>query len=234
MRYKSAIISLCLVINLKPAISQKFAHSISIFGSFTTTSKLFHHPDDKIESYRNQYLPLNNIFGIGIDYRYNFSPANIQFGLGIEYLKKIEQLTYILYQNKQVTIKDGFITIPFELSGYFRIPIGGENFKPFMGGGVGFYWGQRIYELANVQTQTIHNKFGFGIHIIGGVEYLLISNISLRAEVKFRDVQFGATNKFLQTTTTYDNMIISLPDGPFESYLHIDGMILTFGTVINF
>ena len=234
MRYIGAIISLCVILHIQKAFSQELPSSISFFGTFTTSAKLFHHPNDIDAAYRSQYLPIDNIFGFGIDYRRNVNSSRFKIGLNIEYLRKIKRLSYLTNQKKQIPITDGFSAIPVELTGLFRIPIGGTIIHPFMGGGIGFYWGERIYQQANIKARTINQKIGLGIHVISGIEYLLTPIISLRAEVKFRDVQFGTTNKFEQATTIYDGIIVPLPDEPIGSYMHIDGMILMLGTTLNF
>ncbi len=234
MRYIRAMILLCVIFHMQKVFTQELPNSISFFGTFTTSAKLFHHPDDINASYRNQYLPIDNIFGFGIDYRRNVNSSGFKIGLNIEYLWKIIKLSYLTNQKKQIPIADGFSAIPIELTGFFSIPIGGEKFRPSMGAGIGFYLGERIYKQANVKARTIDKKIGLGIHVISGVEYLLTSVLSLRAEVKFRDVQFGTTNKFEQATTIYDGIIVPLPYEPIESYMHIDGMILILGTTLNF
>lgn len=234
MRYLSAIVSFCIILSIGDVSSQEHENSVSLFGSFTTSSKLFHHPNDADEFYRSQYLPLDDIFGFGIDYRRNFSSWRLQAGLTIEFLFKTEQYFLPSTDKKQIRASDGFITIPIELSIYFIIPVGGPTIRPFIGGGVGLYWGQRLYEYANVRARTINQEIGGGIHVVSGAEYTLTSLISLRAEIKFRDVQFKATNKFSQEAAVYNGSIITIPQEPFASRVHIDGMMFTLGTIFHF
>lgn len=203
-------------------------------GTFTTSSKLFHHPDDPDENLRDQFLPIDNIFSIGIDLRRTIEPSRLEVGLGVEYLRKTEDLTADVQDSLTVPVRDGFTAIPIELSGYFIIPVGTSTLHLYMGGGVGTYIGSRTYEIAGAGAGTTEQTLGFGIHVLSGLECALEPRVSLRTEVKFRDIQFRTVNRFDRGATTYGNASVTLDRSPMASRIAIDGMTLNLGLVYSF
>ena len=222
---------LIIVVNTR---AQKHPFTFSVSGSFSTSSKLFLHSEDPNETTRNQFLPLNDLFGITIDVRRQFDAIGIQLGLNVEYISKTESYFLPITYTKSVPLTDGFTAIPIELSGYFTIPIGDETVQFYMGGGGGLYFGNRNYRIAEVTAFTVRRTIGVGIHILSGIQYILTPLISLRSEVKFRDVQFQTVNQFTQPFVTYHNTTISLDQQPFASRISINGMTLTLGLAVHF
>ncbi|MDI6767198.1 MAG: hypothetical protein QME52_10285 [Bacteroidota bacterium] len=210
------------------------ASSISFYGSYTTSSKLFHHPDDVDESVRNQFFPLDNIISAGIDFRYSFIEDYLQVGLGIEYISRIKKFTIPFGTSKKIPVTDGFVVYPLEFTGYSSIPTGSDNWEFYLGGGGGMYIGTRAYEIANEKSITINKKLGWGIHILTGVQYRVFQNISLRSELKFRDVQFETTTKFATAETQFDGETIPLEAEPSTARFNIDGMTLNIGIALQF
>ncbi|MBI4549237.1 MAG: hypothetical protein HY707_14745 [Ignavibacteriae bacterium] len=227
---------ICIVVTLLgcvvPSFAQEYLYELTLIGSFTTSSKLFRHPDDADEIIRSQFLRLDNIFGAGIDLRRTIEPLAVQIGLSVEYLSKTE--LFDTSGSRTIPVKDGYTTIPIELSGYFFIPIGDENIRFYMGGGGGTYLGSRRYEYAGARARTIERIMGYGIHVLSGLLYKVSPRISLRSEIKFRDVQFETVNKFTQQVIVYRGTPLYLDQEPFASRINIDGMALTVGIAVHF
>ena len=205
-----------------------------MYGSFTTSSKIFHHASDPDEFVRNQYFPVDHIFGAGIDLRRSIESIGIQLGINVDYISKSEQFNFPVTTSRTVPASDGFIAIPVELSGYFIIPVGDELVQLYMGGGIGMYIGHRRYAIADVEAPALGKQVQTGIHIVSGVQYSIIPALALRSEIKFRNVQFETTNKFLKSSAQYKGLNISLPQQPITSRVNIDGMLVTFGIVYIF
>jgi len=223
-----------LLITAFQAFSQDHDYDLTLIGSLTTSSKLFHHPNDPDEFIRSQFLPLDNVFSIGIDLRRRLEPIDVQIGLSVEYLSKTESFNVPISGSRFVPARDGYVAIPIELSGYFFIPVGDENFRFYMGGGGGVYLGNRRYNYAGVVAQIVERNVGYGIHILSGVRYALTSMISIRSELKFRNVQFETVNKFTQSSITYLGSTIYLDQEPLPSRISIDGMTVNAGLVFHF
>jgi hypothetical protein len=229
MRTRSALLLLLIILCGSAEVSaQDNLYCVSIFGSLTTSSKLFPHPQDSDELRRGQFLPLDNIFSGGIDIRRSFPEIRIQAGFSIEYLTRS-------YESSVGTIstRDGYTAIPIELTGYFHIPVGTPTLLFYMGGGIGLYIGSRNYEYAGVSAPTINRTAGAGIHVLSGLEYDFFSRLALRSEVKFRDIQFETTNQFRTDTAFFGNQVLPIDQTPFTSRVHIDGIMLAFGIVFH-
>jgi len=214
--------------------AQGHDYSVSLIGSLSTSSRLFFNPDDQDEFIRSQYLPLNNTLGAGVDVRRTIEPLSISVGLSVEYLAKTETFTHLLSQSTAIPVKDGFTAIPIELSAYFQIPVGSDILHLYMGGGAGAYLGSRQYRYAGVQAPSVDRKTGYGIHIVSGLEYSIRPAVSLRSELKFRNVQFESVNRFSQSSTLYEGSIIGLDEDPFKSRVSIAGMTMALQLVYHF
>lgn len=214
------------------AQAQERVYSVTAFGSFTTSSKLFRHSDATDEITRGQFLPLDNIFSAGVELRRNIGGLRAQIGLSFEYISKSNLVTDPL-PSIALPVADGFSVFPIELTGYFIIPFSGERVQLFMGGGVGAYIGFRTYEYAGEKAVVAEHKPGFGIHVVSGIEYQLTDLLSLRGMLKFRDVQFESVNRFTQTSVNYNGTTVNLPRDPLNSRMNIDGMITILGLVVH-
>lgn len=213
-----AALSLILLIFVGNLHAEDYRSSIFLKGLYITSSKIYLHPDASDFILRSKHLPIENIYGGGIDFRINLSSAKIQLGLSIDYISKVQK-------NDLQKTKDGFTAIPVEISGYFYIPITSSDISVFMGTGGGLYFGERKYSLNNLKARSIDKKLGFGIHVLGGVDYLVFDNFILRSQLKFRDLYFRTSNQFVTPDTDQK---------PFVSQVNVDGMILELGIVFTF
>ncbi len=222
-----------LLLGAAGASAQDYPNQLALYGTFTTSSKLFGHPNDPDETLRSEFLPLNDIFSAGIDYRRSIQSIHLELGIGVEVLSKSARLS----GGDSATVvpaEDGFTAIPIELSGYFQIPIGTERLHFYMGGGIGVYFGTRHYSEAGIDALTVERNSGFGIHILSGIDVSLSQRLSIRSEVKFRDIQFQTVNRFTESAVTYNGTNVALDQQPLESRIAIDGMTLNAGLVFHF
>ena len=207
--------------------------SVEVFGAYTTTSRLYPNQSATDELSRDFFVSLDDIFHGGIEIRTLVTPFDLQLGLGTEYLQKTESIT-VPVGSSNLPVTDGYRAIPLELTGYFLPPIGNSHVQMFLGGGIGIYTGERIYEYAGATAQTVERGGGFGIHITGGAEYYFGARWSVRTQLKFRDIEFSSTNEFNKTTTKFEGAIVNLPKGQFSSRFSIDGLNARMGVAYNF
>ena len=215
------------------ADGQERSYSVTAYGAFTTSAKLFPYPNDPDDFTRGQFLPLDDIFSSGIEIRRELRSIRLQIGLGVEY---IAASTVMNVPSTQTTIevRDGFRVFPIEGTAYFVIPFSGDLFQLFMGAGGGVYPGIRSYTYADANSSLADRTTGVGIHIVSGVEYSLGETFSLRAILKFRDVQFESVNKFNQSTTLYHGTGVTLSQNALSSRINIDGMVASIGLAYHF
>lgn len=227
----------CLLLTtlfLAPTLwSQEKMYSAAVKGNLTTSSRLFYNVDAGDEFARSQFVEVNNIFGFGVDIRRTIEDTRLQIGLSVEYLSGTESGSRWVGSTR-VPIEDGFWTVPVELSGYFIIPFSSETFKLYIGGGAGVYVGKRTYSIGNEKADVVDSKNGAGIHIATGLEYSFAPWLSIRSEVKFRDLQFESSYAFSKSSTTYQGVTVQLNRDPSRARINVDGMLIDAGVVVRF
>jgi hypothetical protein len=124
--------------------------------------------------------------------------------------------------------------VPIDLTAFFIIPISGPSIQVFMGGGAGAYVGERIYSLAGVEAAPVDARTGFGIHVLGGASYRLSELLAITGEMKFRDLQFDATNAFTTPRIVHEGRVIEVSTEPFHSTIQTDGIVLHLGVSFSF
>ena len=220
-----------LFAGLHPASAQESGFSVALKGNLTTASQLFPNPNSADDFSRAQFFAIEDFFGYGIEVRYQIPETHLAAAVSADYIHARLDRTI---GSPPVPAKDGYRVIPVELTGYFIIPVSGPTFGVYMGGGVGAYFGHRVYEVAGVEARTTEPGQGFGIHVLGGVSYHINEWFGFHFEMKFRDLQFKTSNQFSTASTIYNNTFVMLPQGPFASRVHTDGVIFQIGTSVRF
>jgi len=238
MRLRRIHASICLVMMWAHTSSAgDRPYSVGLYGSYTTTSKIFFNPEAANEVERNRFFDVDNIFSLGLDVRRDIS-YNLRVGLSVEYISASTKVTPIVRDRTgrffELAEEDGYRLIPVELSGYFIIPFSSDRVKVYMGGGVGLYLGERRVEVVGITAETLEKNAGFGIHVMSGVEYRITPILLLRGEMKFRDPQVESTNKFPEGPFQEDGHTFLFQQGPFRSRINIDGITFNVGTVLQF
>jgi opacity protein-like surface antigen len=206
--------------------------SIALTGSYTTSSKIFFHPNEPDEFLAGQYSPIDHVAGIGVDLRRAFSPGSIALGVSAEYIDR-RTSSSVPVNGLEVPVEDGFRAFPIELTGYCILPIGTSWLQVYMGGGAGLYLGQRRYVYAGVPSRIEERSATAGIHVLGGLDWKLSAVLSLRTEVRFRDVQLSTVNRFTAASATVSGTSVPLPQEPLVSRVNIDGMSLSTGLAFH-
>lgn len=208
--------------------------SVALKGNLTTASRVFTDPNSPDAFRRSQFFSLEDFFGYGVEVRYQLPETNIALGLSADRIKTSIGHSLALSTEKSVPVEDGYDVVPVELTGYFLIPVSGQAFGVYMGGGVGGYFGRRVYKLGDVEAPTVSPGRGFGIHVLGGMSYRFTGWFSLFAEMKFRDLQFQTTNQFSSPTVMYRGTLVSVMREPFDALVHTDGVMFQLGTAFSF
>lgn len=219
------------VVWTQDAVAQEGDLSVALKANLTTSSRLFTDPNSPDAFARSQYLAIEDFFGYGVEVRYQLPESNVALGFSADYIRATNNRSVSIVSTV-VPIEDGYRVIPVELTGYFLIPLSGPTFGVYMGGGVGAYFGSRLYKVGDTEAPTTSAERGFGIHVLGGVSYRFTGWFSLEAEMKFRDLQFKTSNRFRSSTVIYKGAII--PVDQLDASVHTDGVVFQLGTVFNF
>ena len=205
--------------------------SISLGYNYTTTSKLFLNPDAPDVLDQNQYVEIGDFQNFSVDFRYRLN-EDIIFGLNAEYFENTANGRNL--SSPLFVVEDGFKVYPVELSIYYFLPFSTEDFKFFMGGGIGFYFGERIRNFGDVQFVTVNKELGYGIQVSSGMDYMVFDNISVRGEIHFRDPDFKVTNKYNTSTVNYDGNVYRISGNNTTSKINIDGITFRLGASFQF
>lgn len=210
------LVSIVSLVGTSPLLSQQRLYSLAVKGNFTFSSRLFTNIDAPDQFTRSQYTSINNIFGFGIDFRRGIDDTRLEVGISAEYLTAREK-----FISQSAVFEDGFWAIPVELTGYFVIPFSSESARLYIGGGAGFYWGERQLTVDDVKRTVLDSEPGIGIHVLTGFQYSLNEWFALRSELKFRDIQFETT-------------VVSSTNVPTRARINVDGMVVDAGLLLRF
>jgi outer membrane protein W len=223
---------------LKPAFPQFNEHNFGISANlvYTTSAEIFLNPNSSDPVVRNQSYTLEDIFNPSLDVRYRLSEFFI-LGLNVEYINKsadAPNLTaFVGSQLIVFNVEDGFRVIPFELTAHYFFPFSTEDFKFLMGGGIGYYRGEFTRKFSDVDLSVVQRKIALGIHVSASLDYMLISNVSFRFEMKFRDPQYEVKSEYTKTEVIYQGETVNLPNDAFETKVNIDGLTFVIGIVYH-
>ena len=210
--------------------------AISAGYNYTTTSKLFLFPHDADPIIRNQGISLEGIYSYSAEIRYRISDQLV-LGFGSEFMERTDKGSLIVIGPSGVTtikIEEGFSLIPIELTAYYLLPFATEDFKFYMGGGLGYYIGRHIRKFGDADTDTDERELAYGLHVSVGMDYMITPFLSIRGEMKFRDPEFELKSKYNKTEINYKGEIVRVPTGDFDSKINIDGVTFTIGTAFHF
>lgn len=222
---------------------QSFAQSdsatigISVNAVYTTSAEVFLNPNSSNPEVRNNSTTFEDIWSPALDIRYRFSKEFL-LGLNVEYISKTSiEPNLTAFIGNQVFIfevEDGFKVVPIELTAYYHFPFSTEDFKFMMGGGLGYYLGEFVRKFRDVELEVTQRKFALGLHVTASMDYMIISNIAARFEMKFRNPQYTVSSKYTKPQVTYEGNVIELPENAFDTKIDIDGLTFILGFVFSF
>lgn len=206
-------------------------------GSYTTTSKLFFNPHAASSELRAQHDEFQDVFGGGLEIRWKPGIRNVFLSFTVDYLKKTSkslQLLALTLPPRLFPLTDGFVLIPLELSGNLYIPLGSERYRLSMGGGIGAYYTERILKVLDIVAPAVGVATNFGIHVKTAFEYRFLPKWVLIAEMRFRDPEVFATNRFSVETLTINDLRLTFPKNDIQSKISVDGINLNLGIAYEF
>lgn len=205
--------------------------AVVLKGNLTTSSLIYVTPDAPDPVEQGNTFTLSGAFGYGAEIRYRLPESNIALGLGADYLSSSGTSTL---NGTAIPTKDGYTAYTVELTAYFILPLSGERFGIYMGGGGGMYFGNRTYSLAGVEAASVENTPGFAIHVVGGISYTFIEGLQGLFEMKFRDLQFSSVSAFNVPAVRYEDTVINVGTTPFRSRVETDGIVFQLGISYSF
>lgn len=208
--------------------------SLALLGSYTTDTRFIYNVDQPNESINDRYFSYN--FGFGANLRWLAFGDDILIGINVEKIKTLERSVGGLTSEGlqyRIPVLEGFVVYPVEVTGYFVIPVSSEDVRAYLGGGIGWYFGERIYSLGQASSVAVNAPMGFGIHVLTGVDFSILSSTAIRAELKFRDPQFDSINRFQTASMVSQGVRILLPTSPSKTRVNLIGITYGLGLVFT-
>lgn len=216
-----------------PLFGQEQELTLVLRGTFTTEGQIYPNPTSVDPFSKSLSYFVDDALGAGVELIYRLAESNLAFSLASEVVIAATGREMPVAGGGGIPVEDGFRAIPLEVTGYFIVPASGRYFRIYMGAGVGTYIGRRMYRLAGTEAPAVSSTPGYGIHALAGVAYRVTEWFSVLGELKFRDLQFESTNQFTVSQILYNGLVINLPERPFESSVHMDGMTFQLGFAVT-
>ncbi len=231
-----SVLAVALLFGRLCSQSQERSISFALRGTYTTTSKVFNNPDSPSGDLRGQFNSLDGIIGAGFEFRWTVPGHPFALSLSGEYLRKMDsqlQLVGFLTPPKRLPVDEGFVLIPLEVGALAFIPLGSDQVRLTMGGGVGAYIGVKALKVAGVEAVQQNHPVSYGIHVETSFDYRVRSGLFVRAEMRFRDPEFTTESKFREHATQYRGVLVLLPRDPFRARINVNGMNFGLGVGIE-
>lgn len=208
--------------------SKKF--SFAVFGMYVSSAEVLNNINSRDPIERDTYDELSGTYGYGAELNYEPRLYNLDlvFYISSEYIKMKEEVPYRVDNGINITTykaTEKFIMIPLEFGLKWPLPVSTENFKIYIGGGGGFYFGKHTRDILNLESQTLSVTPGFSLNILAGLEYYIARNLSANFEFKFREASFDVKGQYNKNTY--------LPE-PFYTRFIADGTRLSAGFKYHF
>jgi outer membrane protein W len=206
-------------------------------ADYTTSALIFLNPNSSDIVIRNQAFELTDLFSPVIDFRYSLN-GDIILGLSSEYIshsaKGLNQTIIEGSQVRRIEVEDGVVFIPIELSIYYLMPFSSEEFLFTMGGGFGYYFAEHTRILGTTEIVNTDKNNSIGLLVSVGMEYLIIDNLGIRLDLKFRDPENKINYQYKDSTASYRGRELQIPQNTYKSKLNLNGISFIFGLAFHF
>ncbi len=214
--------------------------SFSLYGEYVSSGQLQSNIRSSDPFQRSSSIDLKGGFGYGgeINYIPSFLNHELTFYLSTEYFKIDETDLALRFEqdtvSEAVSLEEKLSLIPIELGVKWNLPVGTENFKIYIGGGGGLYFGDRERVIAGLfHSHTISKTPGFSLNVLTGMLLYIAQNLAANFELKFREAAYDVQSGFDLNTIYINGYGFSL-ENPIYSRIIIDGVRVSLGLKYNF
>lgn len=176
-------------------------------------------------------------YGYGFSLKKKIFGDDFSIGISTEYIKITDdQLATTLENNIdfiRVRVSETVEMIPVEASLYFNIPKFVDNLNVFIGGGAGFYFGDRKRTMVKMETQTLSKTPLFSLNVLFGLEYMMDNHFAVNLEMKVRDGKYKVRSSFPTDHVTLNEQTYYFTK-EFESKVYVDGLKMSLGIAYYF
>ena len=180
--------------------------SLSAYGTYVSSAEVLNNIMSKDPIERDISEKLTGTYGYGLEFNYEprFFNLDLVFYLSSEYIKiKQDDVPYRVDNGINITTyrtTEMFELIPVEFGIKWPLPVSTDNFKIYIGGGGGFYFGTHKRNIGSLESHSIEKTPGFSLNILSGLEYYIARNLSANLEFKFREAYFDTQGEYNKIT----------------------------------
>lgn len=207
------------------------------YYNYTITSSFFAHPRDADFYLREQYQSIDFLSNFSFDLRYRVIES-LFVGIAAGYLKSTAVFTEVegisQYGSVALRAEDAYEFIPLELTAIYLVPFSTDQFKFFMGGGIGAYFGNSLRNINGVGVNTIEREYDIGIHVLVGMDYLIKDYLAVRGQMVFRDPEFEMKSEYQSPSVVVEEETVVIRHNTFYSKVNVDGIVFSLGLVFLF
>ncbi len=211
----------------------------TLYGTYVSSAQMLNNPRSTDPIERDASVELNGGYGYGAELSYE--PSVFDLGLifyaSAEYFKSTTNDLFMHLDDgvniTSVRITESYSVIPFEAGVKWPLPVSTDNFKIYIGGGGGIYFGDRTRTLQDLKSTNVDKKPGFSLNILAGAEYYVARNLSAQFELKFREASFDTESSFKTGVISVNGTQFAL-ENPFYTRFIIDGVRLSAGLKYQF
>jgi hypothetical protein len=205
--------------------------SLNVSMNYVSSGTILLNPSSADLLERNTTREFKGGYGYGATLKKRIS-EDIYIGISTEYLKiQDDQLVAVLENDVdyiRARLTESVQMMPIEVSAYFNIPRFVNNLDVYVGGGAGFYFGNRTEKMLGMETKTISKDPLFSLNVLFGAEYFIEKNASFNIEMKVRDGKFRVHNQYPTNKFTYDGQTYYF-DQDLYSKVYVDGLKMSVG-----
>ncbi len=205
--------------------------TFNIFATYISSAEVQNNLNSSDPIERAAFTDLTGGFGYGfeLDYRPSFLNLDLIYYLTSDILILNQKGVIYQYFNGTNIITyssdEKFTLIPAEFGIKWPLPVGTDNFKIYIGGGAGFYFGNHTRQTNGMTSEMTSMKPGFSLNILAGIDFYIAKNFAVNTELKFREANYDTESKY--------NSITTLPN-PFSTRIIVDGVRVAAGLKYNF
>ena len=206
-------------------------YSINVSMNYVSSATILLNPNSADIFEKNTTIQLKGGYGYGATLKKKIF-EDIYIGISAEYIRISDnELSTILENNTdfvRARVTETIEAVPVELSAYFNIPRFINNLNIYLGGGFGFYFGNRTEKMVGMETKTISKDPLFSLNVIFGFEYFVAKNFSLNTEMKVRDGKFKVHNQYPTDRVTLEGKTYYFEQDLY-SKVYVDGLKMSVG-----
>ena len=187
---------------------------------------------------RNIIVDIGGGYGYSGVIKTNLPGDNLSIALSVEYISIIDDQNSIYIQSVngpsiRARLTETLEVIPVELSVLFNIPYLSDDLNIYLGGGSGVYFGNWKRKVLGTESETISKKPGFRFHVLSGIQYSFLNDISAGFEVRFREGSYEVSTEFPKDEFIIEGNTYNI-EKSYSSRIFLDGLRLTFGVSFYF